>query len=68
MPSEDVQSWSPTAVNNGTADSGINWIEGMPRADVNNSARSMMAAIAKDRNLKNGCALLVHRVCAVCRR
>jgi len=54
MPSEDVQSWSPTAVNNGTADSGINWIEGMPRADVNNSARSMMAAIAKDRNLKNG--------------
>jgi len=54
MPGENVQDWSVTAVNNGTADSLINWAEGMPRASVNNSARSMMAASAKDRNLKNG--------------
>jgi len=54
MPAEDIQSWSPTAASNATADTGINWAEGQPRASVNNSARSMMAAHAKDRNLKNG--------------
>jgi len=54
MPGENVQDWSVTAANNGSADSGINWAEGQARATVNDSARSMMAAIAKDRNLKNG--------------
>ena len=54
MPGEDLQSWSITAANNGTADSSINWAEGQPRASVNNSARSMMAAQAKVRNLQNG--------------
>ena len=54
MPAEDIQSWSTTAATNATADTGINWAEGQPRASVNNSARSMMAAQAKDRNLKNG--------------
>lgn len=54
MPGENIQDWSTTAANNGTADSSINWAEGMARSAVNNSARSMMAAVAKDRNLKNG--------------
>ena len=54
MPGENVQDWSITAANNSTADTSINWAEGQPRASVNNSARSMMAAHAKDRNLQNG--------------
>jgi hypothetical protein len=54
MPGENIQDWSTTAINNGSADTAINWQEGMPRADVNNSARSMMAAIAKYRDLMNG--------------
>lgn len=54
MPGENILDWSTTASNNGTADSSINWAEGMARAAVNDSARSMMAAHAKDRNLKNG--------------
>jgi microcystin-dependent protein len=54
MPGEDYQSWSTTAINNGNADSAINWLEGQPRASVNNSSRSQMAAHAKNRNLLNG--------------
>src|SRR5262245_59597702 len=53
-PGEDYQSWSATAVNNGTADPLINWAEGQTRASVNNSSRSEMAAHAKNRNLNNG--------------
>ena len=54
MPGEDIQSWSVTAANNGNSDISIIWSEGQTRASVNNSSRSEMAAIAKDRNLKNG--------------
>ena len=54
MPGEDYQSWSTTALDNGISDTLINWQEGQPRASVNNSARAMMAAHAKDRNLRNG--------------
>jgi hypothetical protein len=54
MPGENIPDWSTTAATNATADSSINWAEGMARASVNDSARSMMAAHAKDRNLKNG--------------
>jgi|SRR5215475_991067 len=54
MPGEDLQSWSTTAASNASADSSINWAEGMARASVNDSSRSEMAAHAKDRNLKNG--------------
>jgi len=54
LPGENIQNWSTTASNNANADDSINWAEGQPRASVNNSARSMMAAHAKDRNLKNG--------------
>jgi len=53
-PGEDVQAWSTTAATNATADPLINWAEGQPRASVNNSARSQMAAHAKKRNLENG--------------
>ena len=54
MPGEDIQSWSTTAANNANADIGINWAEHQARDSVNNSARSMMAAHAKSRNLQNG--------------
>jgi hypothetical protein len=42
-----VFSWSTTAANNDDIDSTINWQEGQSPASVNNSARAMMAAIAK---------------------
>jgi len=54
MPGENIQDWSITASDNANSDTSINWTEGQPRASVNNSARSEMAAHAKDRNLKNG--------------
>jgi hypothetical protein len=54
MPGENIQDWSTTAASNATADSSINWAEGQARATVNDSARSMMAAWAKHRNLQNG--------------
>ena len=54
MPSEDLHSWSTTAADNANADTAINWQEGMARAAVNDSSRSVMAAIAKNRNLLNG--------------
>jgi len=54
MPGEDFMSWSVTAASNANADAGINWQENQPRNSVNNSARSMMAAMAKDRKLRNG--------------
>ena len=53
-PGEDIQAWSVTASSNGTSDPLINWAEGQARASVNNSARSQMAAHAKNRNLING--------------
>lgn len=45
-----VSSWSTTASSNATADnaSGINWAEGMSPAQVNDSARAMMAVIKGD--------------------
>lgn len=54
MPGENIADWSKTAASNGTADSLINWAEGQARASVNNSARGMMAAHAKNRDLQNG--------------
>src|SRR5262252_4778149 len=53
-PGEDYQAWSVTAVDNGSADPLINWVEHQTRASVNNSARGNMAAHAKNRNLNNG--------------
>jgi hypothetical protein len=42
--------WSKTANNNATADSTINWAEGQAPSSVNDSARAMMAAVAKYRD------------------
>src|SRR2546430_705143 len=42
--------WSKTAANNATADSTINWAEGMAPSAVNDSARAEMAAVAKWRD------------------
>jgi hypothetical protein len=48
---ESVFDWSTTAANNDDADSGINWSESQLPSTVNNSARGMMAAIAKFRDI-----------------
>ncbi len=42
-----VYNWSTTAGTNATADSSINWAEGQAPSSINDSARSMMAALAK---------------------
>lgn len=54
VPGENIYAWKTTAADNGDADPLIDWKEGMPRAAVNNSARSMLAAHAKYRDLRNG--------------
>lgn len=45
-----VSSWSKTAATNASADSAVNWSEGMPPSAVNDSARGMMASVAKWRD------------------
>jgi microcystin-dependent protein len=45
-----VTSWSTTAATNATADADVNWAEGMAPSAVNNSARAMMASVAKFRD------------------
>src|SRR5215472_5146303 len=42
--------WSQTAASDATADPTINWAEGQAPSSVNDSARAMMAAIAKYRD------------------
>src|SRR5436305_172612 len=42
-----IYKWSKTAVSNATADSTINWAEGMAPSAVNDSARAQMAAEKK---------------------
>lgn len=49
-----VQSWSKTASNNATADSNVNWAEGMAPSAVNDSARAEMASVARWRDDFNG--------------
>jgi hypothetical protein len=53
MPS-GLQNWSTTAATNATADSAINWAEGMAPSAVNDSARAMMAVVAKHRDDTSG--------------
>jgi microcystin-dependent protein len=48
--SSSVMSWSQTAASNSTADSTVNWAEGMAPSAVNDSARAMMASVAKWRD------------------
>jgi hypothetical protein len=45
-----IYSWSQTASSNATADSTINWAEGQSPETVNDSARAMMAILAKARD------------------
>lgn len=45
-----VNSWSQTAASNATADSTVNWAEGQAPSSVNDSARAMMASVAKWRD------------------
>ena len=49
-----VQVWSETPVTNATADSNIAWPEGMAPSQVNDSARAMMASVAKWRDDNTG--------------
>jgi hypothetical protein len=46
--------WSRTASSNATADSTINWAEGMAPSAVNDSARAMMARLAEWRDDVSG--------------
>lgn len=46
--------WSKTASSNATADSTVNWAEGMAPSAVNDSARAEMAAVAKYRDDVSG--------------
>src|SRR5690242_18385345 len=50
MSQSGVVSWSQTANSNGTADSNVNWAEGMAPSAVNDSARQQMASVAKWRD------------------
>lgn len=45
-----VHAWSTTAATNATADSAVNWAENMVPSAVNDSARAMMASVAKWRD------------------
>src|SRR6266567_511767 len=50
--------WSQTAATNSTADATINWAEGQAPSSVNDSARAMMAAVAKYRDDNSGNGVL----------
>ena len=52
-----VEVWSQTAAANATADSTINWAEGMAPSAVNDSARATMASVAKWRDDTSGSIL-----------
>ncbi len=49
-----VQTWSQSPASNATADSNINWAEGMAPSQVNDSARALMASVAKWRDDNSG--------------
>ncbi|WP_439403001.1 phage tail protein [Bradyrhizobium sp. DASA03068] len=51
--------WSQTASADATADSTINWAEGQSPSSVNDSARAMMAAIAKYRDDVGGAIVTI---------
>ena len=52
--SEDITAWKTVAANNDGSDAAIDWHEHQQRKSVNDSARSMMAALAKQRDMTNG--------------
>lgn len=49
-----VITWSETAATNASADGNVNFAEGMAPSQINDSARAMMASVAKWRDDKNG--------------
>lgn len=49
-----MQVWSKTAASNNSADSSVNWAEGMAPSAVNDSSRGEMASVAKWRDDNNG--------------
>ena len=51
---ENVSAWSTTAATNASADAAVNFLEGQDPGTVNDSARSMMAAIAKIEDDRGG--------------
>lgn len=54
MTQSGFPSWSLTASSNSNADSTVNWAEGQAPSSVNDSARAMMAALAKYRDDVSG--------------
>lgn len=50
MATSGVPLWSTTASSNSSADPAVNWAEGMAPSAVNDSARAMMASVAKWRD------------------
>lgn len=50
MATQGVPLWSTTAATNSTADPAVNWAEGQAPSSVNDSARAMMASLAKWRD------------------
>ncbi len=51
---ESIGLWSTTAATNATADPNVGWAEGQLPSTVNNSARAMMAAVARDKKDNDG--------------
>lgn len=49
-----LHTWSKTAASNATADDTVGWSEGQAPSSINNSARAMMAVVAKWRDDNNG--------------
>ncbi len=54
MATAGVPLWSTTAATNSTADPAVNWAEGQAPSSVNDSARAMMASVAKWRDDVSG--------------
>ncbi|MGK7057098.1 tail fiber protein [Bradyrhizobium sp. 1050_B9_N1_2] len=50
MPQSGVPAWSQTAATNANADSAVNFAEGQSPSSVNDSARALMASVAKWRD------------------